>query len=215
MAKVVNGMFVGRIGNIVYYIVNGQQRARIWVKPSDPKTSKQVAHRLKIKVCTKFLKSFSNVIKIGYAGNNVAIRDFNDAFNYHLTNAMEEFTLPENHEISYRVIPEKVKLASGLINEPVIYSCERNGLQIELTWNSELGPIPNRHTDQVVVTAYIPEEKAYTVFHAGIRKEGGGKIVMPGNFNQPVHVWVFYWNPEKKTNSVKERVSNSVYLGVI
>ncbi len=215
MAKVVNGLLVGRVGNLVYYILNGKQCVRSYKKPRDPKTSRQVAHRLKIKVCTKFLKSFWNVIKIGYASNDIAIKNFNEAFNYHLVNAMEEFALPENNETSYRVIPENVKLASGLINEPVIYSCERNGLQIELAWKSELGPIPNRHTDQVVVTAYIPEQKAYTVFHAGIRKEGGGKIVMPGNFNQPVHVWVFYWNPEKKAKSVKERVSDSVYLGLI
>lgn len=215
MAKVVNGLLVGRMGNMVYYVVNGVQYSRIYVKPKNPKTTQQQVRRKKIQVCTKFLKNFWEVIKIGYPSQDIAIKKFNEAFNYHMDNAMEEFTLPDSTETSFRVIPEKVQLAAGLINAPEIYSCQRNDRQIELTWNPKLGPLPNLYSDQVVLTAYIPGQKAFVEFYMGTRKQGGGTVELPIYFSQPVHLWVFYWNSEQKRKALKERISNSVYLGVV
>lgn len=214
MAKVVNGLLVGRIGNLVYYVINGVQYARVYVQPNNPKTPNQQAHRKKVKICTKTLQSFWPVIKIGYQSKDIAIKKFNEAFNYHRDNAMEEFKLPDSNETSFRLIPEKVKLAIGLINQPEIYSCQRNDHQIEITWNSELGPMPNLFTDMIVTTAYIPGRKAFTEFHTGTRKDGGGLVELPSDYNEPVHLWVFYWNPEEKRKELDQRVSNSVYLGV-
>lgn len=48
MAKVLpNGLISGRIGNLIYYVVDGKQYVRLDVKANDPKTMKQLMNRVR------------------------------------------------------------------------------------------------------------------------------------------------------------------------
>lgn len=215
MAKVLpNGLFSGRVGNLIYYVVDGVQYAKIYKSPTDPKTKKQLRHRAMIRDNGKFFKQFKEVIDIGYQSAGTPLKIFNAVAKYHMEVAMEETTPSDSSEYSFRVIPEKVKLADGIINEPEILKCQRNGQEIDLKWNPALGNMPNRFTDALAVVAYTEGETVHADFHAGIRKQGTSKVVLPSKYANPVHLWVFFWNGEKSPKPGKDKVSGSVYLGI-
>ncbi len=214
MAKVLsNGLMKGRLGNLVYYVRDGVQYARMGTPPNDPKTDRQLQHRAKVRDCSKFFKQFDKVIKVGYQQYGPPLRIFNQVVKYHLANAMEETTPAGKTDYSFRVIPENVVLAEGKIHSPVIDSCQRTGQDIDLTWNPNIGPVPNRHTDSLALVAYAEGNPVHAEFHAGLRRQGESIVTLPSNYTHPVHLWAFYWNGEKQANASEEKVSGSVYLG--
>jgi hypothetical protein len=213
MAKVLsNGLLKGRVGNLIYYVRNGVQYVRIGTAPNDPKTDKQMRHRAKMRDSGKFFKQFDKVIKIGYQSYGTPLRIFNQVVKYHLANAIEETTPAGKGEYAFRVIPEKVVLAEGKIHAPEIDSCQRTGQDLDLAWNPRIGPVPNRHTDSIALIAYSEGKAVHAEFHAGLRRQGTSKVILPNQYTNPVHLWAFYWNGEK-TKANEESVSGSVYLG--
>lgn len=216
MAKVLkNGLLSGRVGNLVYFVINGKQYVRAWVKPSNPRTPLQKRHRAKMMTCGKFFGPLKSVILIGYQGTTGDLEEYNESTKYHLATALEETTPPDSEDYSFRVIPEKVKLSRGDIQKPEIFSCTRTGNELTLTWNSELGRVSNRLTDTIALVACIPGKSVFTDFHVGTRKEGTGTLILPKEFKVPALIWVFYWNGQKGAEPDRRNVSDSVYIGVL
>jgi len=214
MARVLsNGLISGRVGNLIYYVRDGKQYVRIAKAPNDPKTEKQLRHRAKVRDSGKFFKQFDKVIKLGYQSYGPPLRIFNQVVKYHLANAMEETAPVGKAKYSFRVVPEKVVLAEGNIHSPQIDSCQRIGQEIDLSWNPEIGPVPNRHTDSLALIAYSEGNLVYAEFHAGLRRQGASKVTLPKQYADPVHLWAFYWNGEKGMSASLDNVSDSVYLG--
>lgn len=215
MAKVLsNGLFKGRMGNFVYYVKDGVQYVKMYSPPNDPKTDAQLRHRAKIRDISKFFKEFKQVIRIGYQSHGSPLKIFNQVLKYHLANAIEETAPTSKHEFKYKVIPEKVQLAMGLINVPEILNCQRNRQEIDLTWKSNLGPVPNRNTDALAIVAFTEGLSVHFDFHAGMRHQGSSKLLLPEQYINPVNLWAFYWNGEKQANASEGKVSNSIYLGI-
>ncbi len=215
MAKVLsNGLFKGRMGNLVYYVKDGIQYAKIYSPPNDPKTDNQLRHRAKIRAIGQYFKEFKQVIGIGYQSHGAPLKIFNEVLKYHLVNAIEETQSTGKNKFKYRVIPEKVQLAVGLINAPEILNSKRNGQEIDLTWETALGKVPNRQTDSLAIVAFTEGLAVHVDYHAGIRQQGSSKVELPDKYTNPVHLWAFYWNGEKQAGASEDKVSNSVYLGV-
>ena len=63
--------FSGKMGNIVAYVVNGQQRFRTFTEPRNPKTPKQTAHRSRFGFVSNKVSPLFAQIKIGYKIANV------------------------------------------------------------------------------------------------------------------------------------------------
>ncbi len=213
MAKLLkNGLMSGKIGSLVYYVINGKQYVRNYVIPDNPNTPAQHRHRTKIKVCGKFISKFKTAILVGYQGFPTG-EAFSEAMKYHMANAMEDTTPHNSVDPTFKLIPEKIVLSVGIVQAPEITTCSRNGRIIELTWNPTLGHVPNRHTDALAVIAFIEGKKAFTNFYTGTRDDGTGKVMLPFDFHEPVHLWTFYWNGQKSEERNKENVSDSIYLG--
>ncbi len=214
MAKVSkNGMFSGRVGNLVYYVINGIQYVRAYTKPKNPNTKAQQRHRSKIKACGNFLGNFKKAILIGYQNEGPGIA-FGQATKYHLANALRETTPAGTQDFSFDLIPEKLKLSCGHISPPDILTCIRAVDTISMTWNEKLGQVPNRQTDIVATAAWVPGERAIVQLHTGSRSGGSGHIKLPPAFTGQVHVWAFYWNGEKSIKPSEDNVSDSVYVGI-
>jgi hypothetical protein len=58
MAKVVNHGFSGKLGEIVYSLQDGKNMAKAFTPPSNPRTPKQMTHRLVFGKVNKFAKGF-------------------------------------------------------------------------------------------------------------------------------------------------------------
>lgn len=213
MAKVLpNGLISGRIGNLIYYVVDGKQYVRLDVKANDPKTMKQLMNRAKMRQWNQFLKSYKSALTAGYPVKGPELFDRKEAARYHMEHAFEVSFDEEKHEASCQLIPEKVRLSRGKITPPEITSCVRNGHEIELTWNPELGPVPNLFTDALAVATYVPGKKAFTLLRAGTRKDGHATITLSDYQDEPVHLWFFYWNDQMSRRQPKDKASETVYL---
>lgn len=216
MAKVLkNGLLSGRVGNLVYFVINGRQYVRAWVKPANPRTPSQLRHRAKMKACAQFLSQFKSVLMIGYQGASPEVEAYNEAAKYHMAYALEEATSPVPDEYLFRVVPERVKLSRGYIEQPQILSIERTGQEIELAWNPELGPVTNRNTDALAVVAYAPGKRPFTEFHTGTRITGFGILSLPIEFTEPAQLWAFFWNGQRSVEPDRKNVSDSVFLGMV
>lgn len=212
MAKVINGLLSGKVGNLIYFIIEGKQFVRAYVKPDNPGTPGQRRQRARIKTCSKFMSQMKNAVMIGYQGRKTDA--FCEAMKYNMANALEETTPPETTDFSFKPVPEKVMLSQGNINYPLILSCIREGDIISITWDDDLGQYPNRYTDVMAMAAWVPGLKAHIQLNTGMREAGAGQITLPLGFTGEVHLWCFYWNGEKGLRGNKNNVSNSVYLGV-
>lgn len=210
-----NGLYSGRLGNLIYYIIDGKQYVRTFVVPNNPRTPRQQQHRCKIKTCGEYLRNFKKVIHIGYQGTPGRYQEYNEATQYHLMYAMEETTPENSEEFSFRVVPEKVRLSRGDIKQPEIYSCVRTGHTINLTWNPVLGTYSNRLTDAMAVVAYIPGKKVATNFLTGTRSDGSGIMLLPPDYTEPAMLWAFFWNGQRSAEPDRRNVSDSVYLGEV
>jgi len=214
MAKVLkNGLLSGRVGNLVYFVINGKQYVRTWAKPSDPGTPAQRRQRAKMRTCAKFFSPLKNVIRIGYQGGSKDLEQFNECTRYHMENAMEDVTESGSTDFTFRVIPQKVKLSRGHIPWPEVISCERTGRELSLTWDPDLGIQSNQRNDSLVVVGYIPGKKPFVDFHSGTRAAGAATVILPNDFSSPAYVWGFYLSVSRSSRGDKWNVSDSVYLG--
>jgi hypothetical protein len=172
-------------------------------------------HRAKIRAVTQFLSYFSKVIKIGYQGGKDGTMEFNESISYHFHNALKEITPNPEAGPKFEIEINKVVLSRGNIAIPEILTCAREGRQITLTWNNNLGEITNRYHDVIVLVAYTVENRSEADFNIGTRKAGKGIMTLPPEFINPVHLWVFYHNRQRSIEPSRDFISDSVYLGVM
>ena len=64
----------GKIGPVTTYVLNGKQVVRTNTIPHDPKTPKQLAHRMKFALVNKGLSPLNRSIKLGHRGDTNAYR---------------------------------------------------------------------------------------------------------------------------------------------
>ncbi len=208
-----DGSFSGKVGNIVYVHRNGKTHIREYVKPNDPKTTKQLGQRAMFSMASKFLASFRAVIKSGYQGSVKWSSGYQEALDYHITNALVNVTPEGAGKQVFEVDFNKVKLARGFIDAPVITSLEINENEISLMWDNNLGN--NRDYDSMTIVAYDGSGEVRTNYHVGSRKAGGGSFALSSELTRPVHLWAFFLNDQKSGNQGMDCVSDSVYLGEV
>lgn len=215
MARVLkDGSLSGRVGNLIYYQVNGVTFARTYSKGTNPNTPKQQIQRAKMKLVQQFLKQFRQVLLIGYQDSASVMRPYNEAVSYHFKHAMVPVS-PEAENPDFRIDLQLVKFTRGFILTPQIYTCDRNINEITLTWNPKLLSDYNRHSDKLALIAYTPGMPPVIDFNIGLRMSGSGKLILPGEYTAPVHLWAFYHNSHGNARVGKEGVSDCCYLGQI
>lgn len=214
MAIIKDGLLSGRLGNKVYYVVDGKSCVRVYCKQKESNTYKQQVQRAKITAVTKFLSKFRTIFKIGYQDSNDKMSEFNQAIKFHYHNALNEISQPGGESPEFEIDINKVILSRGYIVKPEVIDCSRDGRQINLTWDNKLGELTNRYHDVIVMVAYTDGLKAVADFNVGTRQVGHGAMVLPPEFLKPVHLWVFYHNAQRSNEASKDYVSDSVYLGV-
>jgi len=139
---------------------------------------------------------------------------YSEAMQYHLFNAIQQVAQPEGEPPLFEIIIEKAQLSRGYIDTPRIYNCTREGREINLTYDDQLGYEYNRYYDVLMIVAFIPGRKVVTEFNAGTRRSGTGKMILPVEYTEPAHLWALYHNNQKSSRPNKDHISNSVYLGV-
>lgn len=201
MAKYISttfGQISGRHGTAVGSVVNGKSVIRVFTKPGNPRTDKQVAHRARFSFTAKLLTPFRPAI---YDGFGRGTNGYGKAFSIAFSEAVN-VTYPE---VSFDL--SKVALSQGTLMNPLTatYSVSEN--QIEVAWDTAVFNNGSPR-DLVYLVFYNQDTRAVIYLNAqGVRSDGSFSFGLPANWSEnDLAVWLFLSN-DKTSN-----FSNSIFL---
>lgn len=212
MAIMKNGILggiTGKLGNAVYYVVNGKQYVRVHTVSMKPRTEKQLLLQAEMGIVNEFLRPVKALVNIGYGieAKKQKRKAYNMVFGY-----LKKYALKgegDNRQIDFT----KVRLSSGGFPDLRETAAELNNDQLTLSWSPELyGDAWG--SDRVMVLVYFPIVEPYknafalSLIGESQRAEGGRVIQLPLHMEgRPIEVYVFVLAADGKA------VSNTQYLG--
>lgn len=209
MAKALNGPnghLSGKIGNLVYYMLNGIPVVRLIGQPGKPSKA-QLANHSAMAVTSKLLKPMKGFIKYGYGlqAKGTPQNAHNLATSYHKKHALTgEYP---NIKVDY----SKVVLSKGTLSiaEDLIIIKTAEGL--EISWNPEYGKDEKHYDDSVMIMLSFPEKNdAGEYLNIARRSEGKCFIGLgKSQLERQIEAYIAFRSADGT------QVSDSVYLGNI
>ncbi|WP_316748159.1 DUF6266 family protein [Pedobacter gandavensis] len=198
-----HGHLNGKVGNLVFYMLNGQPVVRLIGRKGKP-SKLQLANYQEMAVTTKLLSNMGGFIKLGYGlqARGTVHNAHNLATSYHKKQALTgEYP---NIRIDYN----KVKLSQGVMPETADLKISKVSGGLEITWNPK-NDAELKDNDSVMVMICCPETgKDQEYLNIARRSEGKCFIPMYEQvLNQQLEPYISFISADG------ERVSDSVYLG--
>ncbi len=201
------GRLSGKIGPVVTYVSNGKQVIRSHVIPKDPKTPKQLAHRMKVGLINKGFSPLNNIIKLGFKNSEKTYRKLvGEAYHSTIIGEYPNLTLDYS----------KVQVAEGDVQSPVDVTVEIStddstdintahfNWEKQISVSSQMG----RNDDQVnVVCLNQAELYAVNSLNTAPRIAGKASFAIPKGWKiEDIHFWIFLSTSDLQFNS------NSIYV---
>lgn len=185
----IKGVITGKIGPVsIYETKYGTQVVRTYTKPRDPKTPKQLAHRMKFGLVNKGLSPLNEIIKRGFKGNSRTYRR-------QVGKAYHEAIIGEypNFKLDY----SKIKIAEGELQplkEFIVNTNNKTGL-VSFKWNRDIDPKlkTGNNRDKVNIVCLNEKEKVAIQYNNyGRRSIGEATIELPvGWQTDDTHFWAY------------------------
>ncbi|SEL06929.1 DUF6266 family protein [Parapedobacter koreensis] len=204
----INGAFIGKVGSIVGYELNGKNVIRAIGRRTKPFSKLELLNQAKMKVVSEFLGPIKPYIKFGFqhevpSGSHVGA--FQLAQSYTRKNAIEV-----DEQGNPFINPEKVLISKGKLAPPLNCTVERDGNRLTFRWDyigTQQSP-----TDRLVILLYNPEEPIRVFRELGAERKAQQdewEIEPLHLFTGPIHVYAAF------RNTWLDQLSDSVYCGVI
>lgn len=208
MGKVINGLhgiFTGRIGNMVYYVLDGENVCREIGENLNPPTEKQLKARAEVKMIGKFLSALNAFIDVGFSTEpaKAGYNPYNFAMKYN-RNSIIKGTY-SNLEIAY----DKVLLSKGFLKPAKNLVAARTVDSIKFSWDTDPKMAWPESTDQVMMLAYFVESKkiVYNLF-GNSRLSGSDELQIPESMaGEQMETYVSFISADRKG------VADSIYTG--
>ena len=202
MGKIVSTFqFVGKVGNAVGMKgENGIPSARIWVKPSNPRTPKQMQQRTKMALMAQFCSRIGGFLRAGF---NDSRHWFAKAVKTNIHDVIGG-TYP-----AYELLYNKFLVSNGLLELPYSPSAVIDSQSLNVSWTDNSGIGFATGSDDAMLLVYN-SAKGQAVYRldAGKREDRQGAITLPTAWSgDSVDVWM------AMRSSDTTRTSESVYLG--
>jgi len=204
----IQGLFTGKIGNLIGVELNGQQFGRSLPRPSKkPPTYGQLNQRAKFGVAMNWLRPLRPFINIGYQSGQDNATPLNRALSYHLTEAILG-TGPDDYQMDYA----KVILSRGLlVTSWILEVIPRQNDILYIRWDN---PPESRYCDpedRINLVFYNVQKEQYLTFeNAAERSAKEVSLQMDKSFaGDTVHGWMHF------VNKAGTQVSTSIYLGLV
>ena len=198
------GYHRGRIGNIVYYKLKGQNISRKIGRRTKPASEKQLAHWAKMGLVPPFFKTVLEFINIGFsveaAGTtknpyNIAIAlNFNEIITGNYPHLKIDYT--------------KVILSKGVLKPAQNPLAELTAEGVRFKWDTNPQMAWPESADQVMMLAYFPLERETVYLPFGSdRLSGTDLLILPEELlAKPMHVYLSFVSANRK------RLSDSTYI---
>ncbi|WP_285059620.1 DUF6266 family protein [Pedobacter ginsengisoli] len=199
------GEHSGKVGKIVYYMLNGQQVSRTVGYTIKPATASQLSARLMTKTCNEFLSRFKEFINVGFGveASGTVKNAFNLAVQYNRR------TIIKGVYPDFGIDYEKVILSAGTLKPAENWHVTETGQGMQYNWGTDPQMAWPESTDQVMMLAYFPEQQKviYTLFGSS-RLSGSDVLEIPEGL-QGKHAETFM----SFVSADRKRLANSVYTG--
>lgn len=193
----------GRLSNLIFYEVNGQQLVR--TQPShyrDAKSELQLMHRQRFTLVQQFLKCFRPLINSYYNQVAPGKTAYGEALSWHLHHA-----LTGNYP-NVTIDPAHAQITRGSLPPLVVTSMRRENNALQLAWIDEKLP-PGRAQDLLqIIGLPMGSRLAVVLDEVATRGQQTATYAIHWPVGQ-TDAWAFY--VDVKTGNV----SNSVYLGQV
>ena len=201
-----NKGFIGRVGNTVTYVLNGQIVKRTIGKRTEKPTILQLSARQKTTLIARFLNSVKEYMTVGFEFEARQIQKknaHNIATSYNWLNAITG--VYPDQEIDYA----KVLLSRGKIPVTDRINVTVVDHKLEFIWDTACPATLMKDSDRVMLLAYSPEENSALCLIGGAeRLEGSEHLVIPENKRSlKFETYVSFISADYKS------ISNSVYTG--
>lgn len=203
----INGPITGRVGNLVFYELNGENVVREKGVRTAKLSVAQTANCDNMLVLMRFFKTTKAFLRVGFAneakGTN---RNFhNIATAYNKMNALVQ--QDGKPAIDY----SKVLLSRGTALEPENARVETIELGLKFSWDFDGVANWSSRNDQVMLMAYFPEVDEAIYVTSGARREAQADTlkIHASYGNKRMETYISFVSDDR------ENVSSSVYLGRI
>jgi len=190
--------FSGRMGPVVAYVVNGQQRFRTYIKPQNPKTKKQTAHRTKFGFVSSKMSPLFREIKNGFKNNSLN-------FGTVCGKVSREAVVEVDSELSLDY--SKIQIAEGKIQPPTLstVSIEEETNIANFKWDPEVYPKSKlaNENDKVNIVCFNESFPTEIFRQSSIkRKIGRASIDLPKHWNNlDTHFWIYFTSYDLRFSS--------------
>lgn len=200
-----HGPFKGRIGNIIYYMLNGKNVSRQIGVSSKPRSEAQLKNMLLTKLCSAFFCEVRDFIDTGYSIEARAVNDnaYNQAVKHNKKNLLRgDFP---NLEFNY----DQILLSKGDLKPAENPEVKQIPLGLQFTWKTDSKMAWPDAADQVMVLAYFPDEnRTEYELYGNNRISGTAELEIPPSLQGAyMETYVSFISADRK------RISDSVYTG--
>ena len=201
--KIENPLFRGRVGNLVYYVRNGEQMVRALPQTvKNPQTPKQQANRARLKASCLWLSPIKNVLRMGFPKVKSGSA-YSHAHSLLLRNAI----------VDGAVDASKAQVAEGTVVPMAGGSLQAEGRQVSLRWTDNTAGPHATVNDLLVYLFYNPQTKMvvsnYQHPKPPRRNQCACTVTLPHEAEGTFHVYAFFHNHNRSD------ASSSVYLGEV
>jgi len=201
----VNKGYIGRVGNTVTYVLNGQIVKRTIGKSSKKPTVPQLSARQKTTIIARFLNPVKEFINVGFGfeARRLKKNTYNLATSYNWLNAISG-SYPEQ-----KIDFTKVLLSKGKIGTTNNIEVKVIDNKLEFTWDIACAnPLVN-DMDRIILVAYSAENNgAVWSIGSAERSEGIAHLIIPKKYSfLKLETYVSFVSADYKS------ISNSIYTG--
>lgn len=199
------GHYRGKIGNLVFYVVNGKQVVRTQTKHNYPPTVKQLQNRNELSTVMAFLKPLREFVSIGFAkaASGTVKSPYNMAVSYNKIHAVTG--IYPDVVMDYA----KVMVSQGNMLPALTPTVELIADGLKFNWLCPAGLEWPRGGDQVMLLAYFPGlQRASYLLHGAARFQCTETLSLPANvLNEHMEVYISFIAQNRK------QIADSIYLG--
>jgi hypothetical protein len=205
MAKVLNHGISGKLGNKVYYSINGNSYVKPLPRQKDPRTPEQLAHRFVFMKISQFSKFIYRGVLQPYTfprpkSSNLAI--------YNRMKTINGLILSTNEWD-----PANLKIFEGPLENPGISTAVLTGDTVKVTFDTEQG----KEDDVAIAVAY--DDTSGRVYNAvGTRSEGSIEVRIYKDKNMKIdalHAYLIFSRPPPNYGKPYPYLANFGSKGIV
>lgn len=206
MAKLpngINGPFIGRIGNLVFYILNGENICRE-IGECGPHNNNQKGNSAKMSLISPFIATVQSFIEIGFRATKKTKAQSSYAYALSVNmKAAVTGTYPKQ-----KIAFAKAKFSEGEIAVPKTPTAVQNENILELRWKADLEGLNADQHDQIMAMVYFPGEVRCISLTSGAKRTEEFQSLQIPAFTKKTEMFIHM----AFINEDRTDVSNSVFV---